>query len=76
MPWCNDCEPSVGLTVWTDWRVSSTGSAPAFSCVARSLARCSVKEPEMTPEPVQISPWTVGAEMTVRSTAIAIWFCG
>ena len=30
----------------------------------------------MTPEPVQISPWTVGAEMTVRSTAIAIWFCG
>ena len=51
MPWCSDSWPSVGLTVCTDWRVSSTGRAPAFSMVARSLASCSVNPPVITPVP-------------------------
>ena len=76
MPWCSDSWPSVGLTVCTDWRVSSTGRAPAFSCVARSLASCSVNPPEITPVPPVIGLSTRGAEMTSRSTTIAIWFWG
>ncbi len=54
--------------------MSSTGSAPAFNCVARSFARPSVNDPEITPEPAQMAPLTVGEEMIVRSTAIAISF--
>ncbi len=51
--------------------VSSTGRAPAFSCVARSFARPSVKLPVITPDPLVIGLWTVGAEMTWSSTTIA-----
>ncbi len=75
MPWRSDWAPRVGLTVWTDCRVSSTGRAPAFSTVARSFASCSVKLPVISPLPV-ITPFTTGFEMIVRSTAIAIWFWG
>ena len=71
IPWCSDSWPSVGLTVTICWRVSCTGSAPAFSTVARSFACCSVKLPVITPVPPVMADWTVGAEMTTWSTTIA-----
>ena len=60
MPCRNDSSPSVGLTVCTDCRVSSTGSAPAFSTVARSLASVSSKPPLITPLPFVMGSFTVG----------------
>ena len=74
MPWCSDSAPSVGLTVCTCSRVSSTGRAPAFSTVARSRASASVNPPVISPVPPVIAPCTLGEEMMTRSTTIAIWF--
>ncbi len=51
MPWRSDSDPSVGLTVCTCWRVSSTGRAPAFNTVARSRASASVNPPVISPVP-------------------------
>ena len=76
MPSLSDSSPSVGLTVRTDCRVSSTGNAPAFSWVARSRASCSENPPVISPEPPVIADWTVGEEITTRSTMIAIWSVG
>ena len=71
-PCRSDSSPSVGLTVCTDCLVSSTGSAPAFSCVARSFASCSAKPPVISPIPGDGADCTVGDEITTRSTTIAI----
>ena len=76
IPCSNDSPPRVGLTVRTDCRVSSTGSAPAFSCVARSFASCSAKPPVISPIPPVMADCTWGDEITTRSTTIAIWSVG
>ena len=67
---------ALTVRVWSF--VSWTGRAPAFSTVARSFARCSVKLPVITPVPFVIGDCTVGAEMTSLSRMIASclpWSC-
>ena len=51
--------------------VSGAGSAPARSRIARSLAACTVKLPEIWPEPPVIGSRITGAEITLLSSTIA-----
>ena len=51
--------------------VSGAGSAPARSRIARSLAGCTVKLPEIWPEPPVIGSRITGAEITLLSSTIA-----
>ena len=51
--------------------VSGAGSAPARSRIARSLACCTVKLPEICPCPPVIGSWMTGAEITLLSSTIA-----
>ena len=76
MPCCSDSGPSVGLTVWTDWRVSSTGRAPAFSTRGEVLGLGLGEATGDDAGAVVIGLCTAGDEMISRSTTIAIWFCG
>src|SRR3954462_15512527 len=70
-PACRDSLPRVGLTVSSCCLVSSTGRAPSFSTSARSLASCSVNEPEIWPRPFGICSLIVGADSTWRSSTMA-----
>jgi len=54
--------PRSGPTVRSSMIDSCAGKAPARSRRARSLALCTVKEPEMTPEPPVIGSRTTGAD--------------
>ncbi len=51
--------------------VSGAGSAPARSSIARSLAPCTVKLPEIWPEPPVIGSRMTGAEITSLSSTMA-----
>ena len=51
--------------------VSGAGSAPARSRMARSLADCTVKLPEICPEPPRIGSRITGAEITLLSSTMA-----
>ena len=51
--------------------VSGAGSAPARSRMARSLALCTVKLPEICPEPPRIGSRITGAEITSLSSTMA-----
>ena len=51
--------------------VSGAGSAPARSRIARSLADCTVKLPEICPAPPGIGSRMTGAEITLLSSTIA-----
>ena len=51
--------------------VSGAGSAPARSRIARSLAACTVKLPEICPEPPVIGSRITGAEITLLSSTMA-----
>ena len=51
--------------------VSGAGSAPARSRIARSLALCTVKLPEICPEPPRIGSRITGAEITSLSSTMA-----
>ncbi len=51
--------------------VSGAGKAPARSRMARSLALCTVKLPEIWPEPPMMGSRMTGAEITSLSSTMA-----
>ena len=51
--------------------VSGAGSAPARSRMARSLALCTVKLPEICPDPPRIGSRITGADITSLSKMMA-----
>ena len=51
--------------------VSGAGNAPARSRMARSFACCTVKLPEICPEPPRIGSRITGAEITLLSSTMA-----
>ena len=51
--------------------VSGAGKAPARSRIDRSLALCTVKLPEICPDPPRIGSRITGAEITSLSSTIA-----
>ena len=51
-------------TVRSSMMVNGAGSAPARSRIARSLAACTLKLPEIWPEPPRIGSRITGAEIT------------
>src|SRR5207237_8545190 len=63
--------PRPGPTVRSSMIVSGAGSAPARSRIARSLAACTVKLPEICPEPPVIGSRITGAEITSLSSTMA-----
>ncbi len=63
--------PSPGPTVRSSTTFSVAGNAPARSRIARSLALCGVKLPEICPLPPRIGSRITGAEITLLSSTIA-----
>ena len=70
-PWRSSPAPRPGPTVRSSMMVSGAGSAPARSRMARSLALCTVKLPEICPEPPRIGSRITGAEITSLSSTMA-----
>ena len=71
MPFSIESWPRPGPTVRSSMMVSGAGSAPARSRMARSLAACTVKLPEIWPEPPRIGSRITGAEITSLSSTMA-----
>jgi len=63
--------PSSAPTVCCCSTFSGAGRAPARSSTARSLADSVVKRPVICPEPLGITPWMTGAEITFLSRTMA-----
>ncbi len=63
--------PKPGPTVRSSMMVKGAGSAPARNRIARSLALCTVKLPEIWPEPPRIGSRITGAEITSLSSTMA-----
>ena len=71
LPLAIESWPRPGPTVRSSMMVSGAGSAPARSRMARSLALCTVKLPEICPEPPRIGSRITGAEITSLSSTMA-----
>ena len=77
IPCCSDSSPSVGLTVRTDWRVSSTGQRAGVQ-LGREVLRLLFQETagDHADPAGDRRIGRSGDEITTRSTMIAIWFIG
>src|SRR3954447_18948976 len=68
-------EASVGPSVVTTGTLNFSGSAPYFRLLARFCASVWVKLPLISAWPLGMTPFTVGAEITLPSSTIASCFC-
>ncbi len=71
MPISMASAPRSAPTVRSSITVSGAGSAPARSRAARSVVCCTVKLPEICPEPPMIGSRMTGALSTLLSSTIA-----
>src|SRR3954453_6669517 len=76
MPACSWSPPRVADTLLTSEMSKASGSAPYFRTLARSVAVCWVKLPEIWAAPPGIAVLTEGAEIDLPSRTIANRFIG